>query len=213
MENKNILNREVGYLHETYSVEVNGDMEPGSRSRSIKAIASEMKADLIVMGVHARKRSKFLGSTVLSTIRKTKIPVLIIPEEAKFTAIKNITLAVDFSEMLDSAALDPLFDMYKKFDSSMRVLHVEERAAELKAAEVPEKLQLGVVLSRFTYQYEKAESYDVEEGIQNFIDRHPTDLLVLVAHDHTIYERMFETIHTKSLTFKMKLPLLVVKHR
>jgi hypothetical protein len=82
----------------------------------------------------------------------------------------------------------------------------------LKAKEVPEKLQLGLALSRFNYQYDKAESYEVEDAIQNFIDRHPTDLLVLIAHHHTIYERIFETIHTKAISFKVKLPLLVLRH-
>ncbi len=212
VENEKAISKEVSYLKKLYPVEVTYALKTGSRGRSINAIAEGIDADLIVMGMRRSRRNKILGSTVLTTIRKTKAPVLIIPDEAKFTAIRNIALAADFTEMVSGSYFDTLFEIYKKFDSFMHVLHVEQPGAELKASEVPEKLQLGMVLSRFTYQYEKIESYDVEEGIQNFVEKHPTDLLVLIAHHHSIYERMFETIHTKSLSFKMNLPLLVVRH-
>lgn len=152
-----------------------------------------------------------MGSTVLHTIRKSRLPVLIVPDEAKFIPVKYIVIAVDFTEMLKSACFDVLYDIYKKFESAVHVLHVEHAGAELKPSEVPAKLQLALALSRFNYQFEKAESYEVEEAIQNYIDMHPADLLVLIAHHHTIYERIFEIIHTKALSFKIKKPLLVLK--
>jgi nucleotide-binding universal stress UspA family protein len=211
-ENEKLINSEVEFLKGKYSVDVNADVRNGSRSSSIKKVADETQADLIVMGIRGG-RMRMAGKTALNTIRKAKIPVLIIPDGSKFTPIKNIVLAIDFNEMVDNASVDSLFELYKEFHSSLRVLHVEEKAVDLKASEVPEKLHMGVVLSRFTYQYERIESYEIEEGIQTFIDKHPTDLLVLIAHHHTIYERLFEPAHTKSLSFKMKLPLLILKHQ
>ena len=213
VENEKLINREVEYLKTKYSIEVRADVQNGSRSSTIKDVANETQADLIVMGIRGGRRNKIAGKTVLNTVRKTKIPLLIIPDGSKFTPIKNIVLAVDFNEMIDNACFDALFEFYKKFNSSLRVLHVEEKAVELKASEVPERLHMSVVLSRFTYQYDRIKSYEMEEGIQNFIDKHPADLLVLIAHHHTIYERLFETIHTKSLSFKIRLPLLVLRHQ
>lgn len=213
LENEKLINREVDYLKRQYSIDVKAVVQNGSRSSTIKDVANETQADLILMAIRSDRRSRIAGTTVLNTIRKTKVPVLIIPDGAKFNPIKNIVLAIDFDEMIDNTCIDPLFELYKKFDSSLRVLHVEEKVVESKASEVPEKLHMGVVLSRFTYQYDRMESYEIEEGIQNFIDKHPTDLLVLIAHHHTIYERLFETIHTKSLSLKIKLPLLVLRHQ
>jgi len=212
MENEKLVNKEIDYLKTAYAIDVKANLEMGARGKTINSFAKEIGADLIVMGMRTGRRSKIIGSTALHTIRKANLPVLIVPEELKFSSIKNIVIAVDFTEMLDSACFDVLFEIYKKFGSSVYVLHVEKPGAELKAKEVPEKLQLGLALSRFNYQYDKAESYEVEDAIQNFIDRHPTDLLVLIAHHHTIYERIFETIHTKAISFKVKLPLLVLRH-
>lgn len=213
IENERLMNREVEYLESRYSVHVEGDVESGPKSKTINAIAAASKTDIIVFGMHERKLGQKLGSTISSTIRKTKIPVLIVPEKAKFSMIKNIVIAADFTEMLDSDCFDIVYEIYKKFDSSIRVLHVESPGAQIKASEVPEKLQLGLALSRFSYEYEKAESYEVETAIRNFIDKHPTDLLVLIAHHHSIYERIFETIHTKDISLNTQLPLLVLRHQ
>lgn len=213
IENEKLINKEVDYLKTMHGIDVKGNLLSGSKSKSISAFANETGADFIVMGMRSGRRSKLLGSTVLKTIRKTNLPILIVPDEAKFISIKHIVIAVDFTEMMGSSSFDALYDIFKKFDSSVYVLHVEHPGAELKASEVPEKLQLGLALSRFNYQYEKAESYEVEEAIQNFMDKHPGDLLVLIAHHHTIYERIFETIHTKSLSFQIKKPLLILRHQ
>jgi nucleotide-binding universal stress UspA family protein len=213
VENEKLINKEVDYLKSKYSIDVKANLLMGAKGKTINAFAKEIGSDLIIMGIRSGPRNKILGSTVLHTIRKAIVPVLIIPGEAKYSPMKYIVIAVDFKEMLGGSYFDPLYDIYKKFDSSVCVLHIDQPAAELKATELPEKLQLGIALSRFNYQYEKADSYEVDEAIQNYIDMHPTDLLVLIAHHHTIYERIFETIHTKALSFKMKQPLLILKHQ
>jgi len=211
LENEKLINKEVHYLKHKHGFDVKTEVEAGARSKIINATAKRIEAGLIVMGMHDGRRNRILGDTVLNTIRKTKVPVLIIPENIKFTPVKNIVTAVDFSEMLTGACFDTLFEIYKEFDASVRVLHVEDPASELKASEVPEKMQLGLALSRFNYQYDKAEGYDVEEAISKFTNQHPTDLLVLIAHRHNIYERIFETIHTKDISLKIKQALLVLR--
>jgi nucleotide-binding universal stress UspA family protein len=211
VENEKLINKEIDYLKREYGIDVKGNLEMGARGKSINAFAKEIGADFIVMGIRSGGRKKILGSTVLNTIRKTKLPVLIVPDWEKFVSIKYIVIAVDFTEMLESSCFDPLYDIYKKFDSSVQVLHIETPGAEIKASEVPEKLHLELTLSRFNYKYQKPESYNVDEAIEDFADRHPIDLLVLIAHRHSIYERIFETIHTRALSFKLGKPLLVLK--
>ena len=213
VENEKLINKEIAYLKAKHGVAVKADVESGSKVKTISAVAKTNDADLIVMGLRGGKRNRILGSTVLNTIRKSKLPVLVVSKEAKFVSIKSILLAVDFSEMLSSPCFDVLFELFRKSDASLRVLHVENPGAGLKASEVPEKLQLGLALHRFNYQYDKVESHDVEEAIQNFMERHPVDLLVLIAHHHTIYERIFETIHTRAISFKIKQPLLILQGR
>ncbi|HEY1022209.1 MAG TPA: hypothetical protein VGE06_07835, partial [Flavisolibacter sp.] len=59
--------------------------------------------------------------------------------------------------------------------------------------------------------YDQVEHDDVDKGILNFVNIHPTDLLAMIAHHHSILERWFNPIHTRSVSFASRLPLLVLK--
>ena len=138
--------------------------------------------------------------------------VLVIPEYFSFTPIKNIVLAVDFTEMVSGYSFKPLFQFIEQFDAVLRVLHVDPKNQEMKVSEVPEKLQLGLALSKASYIYERVEADDVEKGILSFMDNHPTDLLVMLAHHHNIFERITGDIHTDEISFEINIPLLILKN-
>lgn len=210
-ENRLRVGQEIDWLKQQCGIEVSGGSTAGYKGDTIKDTARETAADLLVMGAKPAHKNKILGSTTLKMIRKSPKPVLIVPEEARFRPLKNIVLAVDFSEMVGSAVLEPLFQLANAFGSSVRVLHVEEKGAEMKPSETAEKLHWGRVLSQLTYTYDRVEYDDVDEGILSFVNRHPTDLLVMVAHHHSIFERLSNPIHTRNISFEIQLPLLVLK--
>jgi nucleotide-binding universal stress UspA family protein len=207
------INKEIEFLKKKYSINVNGDAKRGLKTNSIKKVAKEIGADVIVMAMKGGKKSKILTGTPLKAIRKLNTPVLIISENTAFLPVKNVVLAVDFREVNDSSCFDPLIGIVKKFDASLRVLHVEEKGADINAAEMPGKLELGRILGKVSYLYDKIENDDVEQGIQHFVQDHPTDLLVIVAHHHNIFEQIFGSVLTRSISVKIKLPLLILKDK
>jgi nucleotide-binding universal stress UspA family protein len=207
--NERLLAKEIEYLNGKFSIEVNGDLKTGARSDTIHTVAEEMNAGLIIMGMAAGDTSG-IGSTILKTIRKTEIPVLIIPEYFSFTSIKNIVLAVDFNEMTTRQSFEPLLEIVNNFDASLRVLHVEKAGQEMKSSEVPEKLQLAESLASFTYIYDRVENDNADLAIENYVQNYSTDMLVLLAHHHNIFERLFGVVHTKKLSHEVRVPLLVL---
>lgn len=208
-----LINKEVKFLEAEYSIPVNGEARKGFKGITINRIAREMEADLIVLGMKSHHENKMAGNTVFKTVLNTNIPVLVIPENAGYAAIRNIVLAVDFSKITDSSRFDPLFKIVRSFDASLRVLHIEKKGGGIIEAELPGKLQLGRVLSKVTYWYDKVEYDDVEGGIQHFIQNHPTDMLVMVAYHHSIFEQIIGSAHTLSISFDIKLPLLILKNK
>jgi nucleotide-binding universal stress UspA family protein len=211
-KNRQEVAKEVKFIKDNYGVEVHGDIEIGYTGDTITSIARQSNADLIIMGMKGENKAKTWGSATLKTIRKTGIPVLVIPETFSFTPLKNIVLAVDFTEMVSGHSFKPLFQFIEQFDAVLRVLHVDRKGADLKVSEVPEKLQLGLALSNVSYLYERVESDDVENGILSFIENHPTDMLVMMAHHHNIFERMVGDVYTDDLSFEVKIPLLILKN-
>lgn len=206
------LHGELEHLKRHFDTNVAGEVQHGFRGDSIADMAAEMEADLIVMGLRKEANRKTLGATNLKAIYKTPVPVLIVPEGTSFSALKNVVLAMDFDIKTNSRCLDPLFEILEQSIGSLRVLHVKEERRRAKLSSEEEKKQLKAALHRFLYLYEEVDDSDIEHGIQQFIQNHPTDLLVKIAHHHNIVERLFGTDHIKPFHLELNVPLLVLKN-
>ena len=207
-----LINTEIEYLQTKYGIKVKGEVITGFTADTINNSANELDAGLIMMGMAAGKNYSMLGSVALKMIRKSDRPLLIIPETASVQEFKNISLAVDFKEMVHSSTLGILFEIVKKSDGVLHVWHVEKPGSDVKASELPEKLQLEKTLSKVTFWYDHVENDDVNQGILNFVESHPTDLLVMIAHQHNLFEKIFGGLHTSPITLDIKIPLLVLKN-
>jgi putative NIF3 family GTP cyclohydrolase 1 type 2 len=129
-----------------------------------------------------------------------------------FTPPKNIVLAVDFEEVVYHKNLDALRQVVNQFDAALSVLHVEKKEAGLSWGEVSVKMQLTKAMSKLNYTFEKIENDNTEQGILSFVSSHPTDMLAMIAHQHSFLARLFRNIHTPSVSFQIHLPLLVLKN-
>lgn len=209
-EDEKNINREIERLKKEYKLTVNGSVETGFKGNTINETLEAVGADLVVMGSKAADKN-FPGSTATRVLRKSSHPLLIVPEKSSFANVKNMVLAIDFNEMVSSSDLSVFFQLVKAFNASVRVLHIVKKGADLKASEISAKVQMGVVLSKITYTYDQVEYNNVDEGILNFANNHPTDMLVMIAHHHSLLERLFNPVHTKAISSVTGCPLLVLK--
>ncbi len=210
--NEALVNKEVKFLEEKYSVKITGDIKKIFTGNSVIKAIKETQAHLIVTGVKHRENHKLPGSSIFRLLRKVGIPVLFIPDGVVFTRPKNIVLAVDFNEEVDSTLFEPLFSIIEKFNAYLRVLHIQERGADIDPSELEGKLKLGYILSKANYLYDKVESDDVEAGILQYVKNHPADILVMTARNHSIAEQISKPLLTSSLIHKIRLPILVLNN-
>lgn len=212
-ENEALIHKEVALLQNTYHIKVNGDAKIGMELSTINSVAEEIKADLIVMGMKGGGRNKRMGSITVATIRKSKVPVLVIPEHAKYIPLRKITLATDYNGKLKEATFKALFDIARQYRAHLQVLHVAEDTEAMDRDEIIGKMQLEIMLTRVSHSYHVIEADDVEEGITQFIHDRTPDLLVMVAHRHFILDRLFGSVYTRSISYKTRMPLLVLEDK
>lgn len=203
------LDSEVQLLTKKYELKVKGILMSGIKSESISKVSDEMEADLIVMCL--KDEDKVIpGSTVFKVIRKSKKPLLIIKEKSPYKPIRNIVLAIDFNQQVNKQSLDPLIEIVNAYDASLRVIHVEKKGADFIPSEMGTKLQMGTLLGKLSYIYDKLEDDDIDMGIVNYIESHPADMLVMIEHHHNLVSRLFGTIHTTDLSYISKIPILIL---
>jgi nucleotide-binding universal stress UspA family protein len=212
-ENDARMQKEVSYLKEKYGVAVSGSTQVGFTAETINSEAKEQHSDLIVMGMQREAGSRIFGSNVITTVRKAKTPVLVVPQGASFTPPTHIVLTSDFREVQAASCWTLLYKLVETFDAALQVLHVQPTGSSGNEIEVPGKEQLQQILSKCSYQYQRINDADVTHGVFNFIESHPTDLLVMVAHRHNLLERTFGNIHTRTMSYETKLPLLILEDK
>lgn len=211
--NWKLMDQEISLLSNINS-RVTGFIEEGGTMEVISKYFIEKRADFVVMGMKGKGNSNSIfGSTTTSILQRFSFPTLVIPENASFQYINQITLAADFNASIDMERYDLLRDIADAFDSTINILNVDQSPNSMKQEEVIGKMKTNLAFLKHTHHFHTMQESDVVEGISQFIARHPTDLLVMIAQKHSFFERLFGKVHTKAMTYQTEIPLLVLQNK
>lgn len=212
-KNKKLINKEIEALSKKYS-KINGFVEEGFPLDIIPEWVDKIKADIVVMGMKGKgKSNSVFGSTTTALIKRYSFPILVIPEKTGFKPIDNITLASDFDATIEMGRYTELLAISEKFDSLINILHVQKKPTSLNQEEAIGKLKTSHIFSNYKHQFHTITDNKVEEGINKFVKMNHTDVLSMVAHKHSLFERMFGKVHTKAMSYQTELPLLVLQSK
>ena len=213
-DHKELMERELESLSGSDWIKIKGIVEEGSPDDIIQEKAKLKGADIIVMGMKGRgKSNSVFGSTTTTIIRKSAFPVFVIPEKAEYKPIDSITFASDFNAGIETDRFSLLLNIAEKFNSQIYILNVQKNGSALSSAEAIGKMKTSIAFSHLNHQFHAINENNIEEGINKFIERNPTDILAMVAHRHTLFERMFGKVHTKEMSYQTKIPLLVLQNK
>jgi hypothetical protein len=189
----------------------------GNLITTLKKIITVQQPDLIVMGTKGASGLKkiLIGSNTMNLISKTRGPVLVIPEVARFDNFlkkgKNrIVLATDL-DLLDEDALGILKEIALFIvEPKIRVLSVRPENTRLSGSKRKER---EFLLSFFNPEIETERvtvfSKSVLGGIDFYLDQKNTDtgLLAMIARDSG---QVVKKHYTKEMASYTHFPLLVL---
>ena len=177
----------------------------------ILSAVAEYDIDLVVMGTHGASGVEeiLLGSNTNSVIKRAKVPVLAIPENAGLQKTNNILLASDYREIDDYNKLDPLKMIIDLFNAELHVLHISPRDyISNESASEAKKLENNLKGIKRSYHFETHDKF--EDGLNDFIDEHPVDMIVMLPREHTLLDRILRGNHTRKIVLHSKIPLLTI---
>jgi nucleotide-binding universal stress UspA family protein len=206
------LQEEAAFLSKDNQVEIECRVAEGFAVDEVLALEDEIKPAFIVMGMETEGAFSelIIGSIATDVIRKTKTPIILIPEKAKFKKIERITLAYDYKLKQEVEILEPLKELLKASQAKLFILNVGKEDPQQNA----EKAIAGIKLEKyfqdivFTTHFSEAE--DFTSGVNNFIRSSSTDLITMIPHKHNFLERLFKESHTKKIAFHTNVPLLTL---
>ena len=189
----------------------------GNLATSLEKIIAVQQPDLIVMGTKGASGVKkiLIGSNTVNVIAKVKVPVLVIPEVARFENFlhkgKNrIVLATDLELLENEEAVDILKEIALLIiEPKVRVVSVRPERTGLPDLK---RLQRDFLLSLFTPEIESERitvfSSNVMRGINFYLSKNmDTGLLAMIARDSG---HLIKKHYTREMASHTHLPLLVL---
>ncbi|MFP4094256.1 MAG: universal stress protein [Cyclobacteriaceae bacterium] len=188
-------------------------LEMDFAEEAIEKAAKEHDIDLIIMGSRgANALQELFGSTSTHIINKINTPVLIIPRNVRFGRIENIVLATDYHKNGKTDNFDIFLDLVNTFHANVDVLHVRHQFEKLSPEELDAGEDLDRILrkTRHSYHY-NLEQGDINKGIESFLKDQQNSMLVMIARNHSLIDRLLNGSHTQHMIFKTEKPMLVLK--
>lgn len=209
--NLKYLKKEMKEMVKKFTVPIQTYIRSGRPENIVNKIAMDEKASLIVMGMKGRGESNSIfGSTTISMIGKTKLPILVVPQKAEYRPIENIAVATDVLEKVPVSSYALLNELAEKFDSFLHILNVQKRKSKLTAESVAGKMRTGLMWDKYNHNFTIIQDDDVEEGIHKYLKKQPVELLAMIAQKQNLLERIFGKSYTRSMTKQTEVPLLVL---
>lgn len=177
----------------------------------IEEFVVKNKVDLIVMGSKGASGLKkiMMGSNAAAVINNSSVPVIVVPEEARFRNLKKLIYATDaknFSEEVKSIAA-----FSERVGASMEVLHVipangQKKSVMTKTGISKEKL---VELVKYPKVHLHVLHNDnVAKGVDDFVESQKGDMLALFTHRLGFNEKVLGKSVTRKLAFHNHVPLI-----
>jgi len=175
---------------------------------AIEEISKIENVDLIIIGQKGENRSNTLfGSNCLKIIISASCPVLTIPSGVKYSHFCHVTYLTDLSSGEDKQPKQ-LKQFSTLFDASITLLHFSEEGLTTKDKNKKEKLLSSISDSEMNYHM--IQNNNLISGIQEFVDDHKVDVLVMKIKSTSIFYRLFNHSLTEQVMDYSRLPLLVI---
>lgn len=179
----------------------------------LEKAARHRKADLVIMGITGRSAiaQVFFGSNTLKMAERKVCPVLIIPEKADFTPIKNVMLTSDFKNTVESTPSAQIKDFLEAFKPQLHIVNVDnEHYISLTENYEKEKQELKKMFEGYNPEFYFMRLFDVDEAINLFAESRNIDLIVVIQKNHSFIGKLLNGSRTKTLSYHSKMPILVM---
>jgi len=142
------------------------------------------------------------GNTTLSIVKSCTHPVIAVPENAVVKKPAQVALAIDLLHA-DEIPVQKIVEFTQALNATLHLVHVEQDGEKASEQSLPD------AFSGATYHSLKED--DVTKGIVHFVTEKNVDMVVVLPHKHSLYERIFFKGHTKDLIQSIPVPVLCIR--
>ncbi len=178
-------------------------------STEISQVSGKKNYALVVMALRQKYSlfDRIIGTVTAQTINQTSVPVLAIPNGAKFQPIENILFPTniipgeDLSPNEEDAMLS-LHDFWSMSNSPViNLIHVS-----------PDNENLDVIHKKLVFKnidFIHTHARSVEDGLFSYFNRSDAQMLAFYKPERSFWERLYHSSLTRKILYKSRIPVIV----
>lgn len=196
------------------SVKISTLVLQGTLPEGIQQACAGHNVYAVVMGQSSQNSiERFLfGSHAAAATQQLPWPIMVIPPNVRFTGIRNLGVACDFNQVIDTIPVSEIRAIVKKFNATLHILNVRNsvRPTAFSPEVIQESAWLQDLLSDLQPVYHFVEGDDADKLIIDFADKQQLDLLMVIPKNHHWLSRLFRQRHSKNIVLHAHVPVLSV---
>ena len=177
------------------------------------SLAYRENYDLIVMGTQGASGIKkaLMGSNTGHVIKESKIPVLAVPQKAKWENIKKISVGLELQKE-EEKYFNSLFKLTEETMFPYEFFHIKsedsfEKEIEFKGLEA----FLKEKHSGSKMNFRTITGKDVGSGLRFYLKENEDAMLVMFYKGKTFFEYLFNRSESLEMAYHTHVPLLIIK--
>ena len=184
----------------------------GNIEDEISTLALTIQADLIITGRQAMDSffDRLLGTTASDIAKGANCPVLVVPvtNGERPVQLKRVAFALQL-EGNDTTTLRSVLELVSHAGASLTLVHVEAENQPNLYNDALAINELKDAVGQDAFTIHKVKARTVSGGLSDYLDKHPTDLLVMTTRERSFPDSLLSPSLTSRMLEHASIPVLV----
>lgn len=190
-------------------INIEAEVGLGSFFEELENICERVIPYAVVMGSKGKTITEHLmyGTHAVYTVKHLAWPVITVPPEAGFAAVKKIGLASDLTKVAETTPFAEIKNLVHDFNAELHILNTGKK--EVFAADIVfESGLMQEMTMALKPVFHFIDNENTDEGIMDFAEKNKIDLLIVMPRRHNLLERIFYKSHTRQLVLHSHVPVM-----
>jgi nucleotide-binding universal stress UspA family protein len=181
----------------------------GDVVNELEDVCRQYQPYAVVMGRHhlSGMEQALFGSSTLSAIRHIDCPIIAVAAGTAFELPKNIVLATDLAD-IEKFPAQKIIRLLQPFNAAVHIVHIADEETPIEEAQ--KGTLLTTPLAALRPNFEIIQHSDIAQGLQQYIEQHHAEWLILIPHEYNLLQRVFSKQHIKSILDHISIPAVSV---
>ena len=197
------LNKAAKELGSEFKIEIETLSKFGLGADVIVQESNENDVLITIMGTHGASGifDALLGSVSNAVVKRSEVPVIVLPKGSVYSTIKKVAFAYDYKEKI-THELEFVHELNPSKDVKIDIISVEPDRVEGTFEE-------EVVADKDGVKEVSLWAYNVQDGINYYAEKENVNMIGLKRHQRSFIENLFHKSTTKELLNNSSIPMIV----